>query len=968
MKHRLTKLFLMILAVAIMPTAAHAESQLAAAVTSTSPLGSKVTLKNTSSHACQIANTALGTVSITRVVQDGKDVVPVPYDVSFVDGLDHTLSAQLKTLKAGESLDVPLRAVKSGGQVGLQSITWSLDGGTLGLLYMVNPDRPLQLELNYAVPLDSPNDVPICGSVQASNIETNSWLKPLLIGIGVVIAVILAGVLVWWLRKRRKKKPIVAAVLLLAVGTTLLGMYTQPVQAHVTVPASMQAEWDNCVATFRANSDITGSILNIIDSPSVQVVIDPLDSGITYVGTPWPDGSYHLNWNLHDGHVFRGGGTEDPCMSAYHELYHVLDMENHTMNRDDCAGSGIETKEVMATRAENQLRARLGMTERTHYGARALPSGDCRARPASPPPCRSTSCARSIGEPHLLTFDGHHYDFQAAGEFVLARTKTGNFEIQTRQQPWQDSRWVAVNTAAVIKTANHKIQVTPDGYKLAVLVDGKKQPLAAAELPGGDTLTPMPDSNRIDITTADGTTVTVFGLGNYGIDISIDPAEELKGKLEGLLGDYDGETKNDLRLQGKNTTVQSDFGQLYPAYADSWRVTDQSSLFTYASGKTTASYTNRAFPYERPDMQKLASYAAAEALCKRLGITDAASLANCALDVAITGRPEFARSAARYQGVVAGKSEGATEYTLEAKQPGDIGKVTFAGKKDEKVFVDIYSSTFPSICGAFSLRDSDDHVVSDGCIIAGKGFIDTTTLPADDTYSLQLRASDGAAGQARVRLYRIADQTGTVALDGTPVTATISRPGMQARFTFNAAAGQRLFVDTSDDTLPSLCSPLAILGADGQTLGSGCIINGKGSIDTVVVPETGQYTLQVDPGDVMTGKITLHLTTSQLLTKNIAVGDAVKLNFGKPGDEAEVHFAGSAGQRVYIDVSGSTLPSQCGGFGLRMPNGDKVDGCVIGKEDSLKDDGIVLPASGGYVIFLNPSDANTGEMTVRVRQ
>lgn len=970
MKQTLKKLFLLatlvISGAVIVPVGVHAaENQsVSATISSHDPASSKVTVKNSSQAACQVANTAVGTVAITKVMQNGQAITPSPMEVSFEDGLDRILPTQLKTLQPGESLDIPLQTTKSGEQIGLRSVVWSPDGGTLGLLYIVKPNQPLQIELNYSVPIDSPTDVPICGTVLASNVQDNGWMKSFAVGLA-VLGIVGLAILIWWLLKRRKKKPVAAMVLVLGV-VALLGLQTQPVQARITVPPSAQADWDTCLGTLRANADITGPILNLIDNPAMNIIIEHTNSGGTEAGSRWPDGSYHVYWNTGDRHPYAGtGGNADPCTSIYHELYHILDMENGTFSRDDCAGSGIETKEVMATRAQNLLRARLGMPQRSHYGDRPLPAGDCRATPP-PPPCRSTTCGRSVGEPHLVTFDGHRYDFQAAGEFVLARAKNADFEVQVRQQPWEDSRWVAINTAVAVKTAGHKIEVAPDGYKLAVLVDGQKQPFETAELSGGDTLTTMPNSNRLDVTTKGGNVISLFGLGNYGVDVAVDPTDDLKGKFEGLLGDSDGEGKNDLRLQGRDGAIESTFDQLYPGFSDSWRITDQTSLFTYKDGKNTASYTNRAFPYERTDPKQLAGYAAAEELCKRMGMKDSISLAECAIDVAITGRPEFARSAARHQVTATGNTNDSTAYKLEAKKPGDTGKVTFTAKKDEKVFVDIFSSTFPATCGAILLQDAEDKTLESGCIINGKGYIETTTLPADGTYSLQLKATDMATGEAQVRLYRVTDQTGTITLDGDSVVANITKPGMQARFTFNAAAGQRLFVNTSNVALSSQCSPLTLIGPSGQVAGSGCIINNKGSIDTVIASETGQYTLLVNPIDITTGKLTLHLSTSQMISRTIGIGESTQINFAKPGDEAEVRFNGNAGQKVYVEVLGSTLPSQCGGFGMRMPNGNKIDGCIIGKEDSLQDE-ISLPVNGTYTVFFNPAEANTGELTIRVR-
>jgi hypothetical protein len=42
------------------------------------------------------------------------------------------------------------------------------------------------------------------------------------------------------------------------------------------------------------------------------------------------------------------------------------------------------------------------------------------------------NCAGSHGDPHLVTFDGYHYDMQAVGEFVLVRSLDDDLEVQAR--------------------------------------------------------------------------------------------------------------------------------------------------------------------------------------------------------------------------------------------------------------------------------------------------------------------------------------------------------------------------------------------------------------------------------------------------------------------------------------------------------------------------------------------------------
>lgn len=70
--------------------------------------------------------------------------------------------------------------------------------------------------------------------------------------------------------------------------------------------------------------------------------------------------------------------------------------------------------------------------------------------PIKPPgECTSDRCRRagSFGDPHMGTFDGLAYDFQASGDFVLTRSLDGRFEIQARHTPVTLYPDVSLNTA-----------------------------------------------------------------------------------------------------------------------------------------------------------------------------------------------------------------------------------------------------------------------------------------------------------------------------------------------------------------------------------------------------------------------------------------------------------------------------------------------------------------------------------------
>src|SRR6185312_1829678 len=137
-------------------------------------------------------------------------------------------------------------------------------------------------------------------------------------------------------------------------------------------------------------------------------------------------------------------------------------------------------------------------------------------------------------------------------------------------------------------------------------------------------------------------------VGAWGVSASMRLADARRGRVEGMLGNFDGNPANDIAPHGGRALAQPPpFATLYPAFADSWRVAR--SLFDYGPGQSTATFTDRAFPHSAAELADAAARSAAEAICRNAGVFDLTTLQNCILDVGLTGQPAFASDAAAAQ-------------------------------------------------------------------------------------------------------------------------------------------------------------------------------------------------------------------------------------------------------------------------------------------------------------------------------
>jgi hypothetical protein len=969
---RLILLILLSLPALVIGGPAHgSESGLEVLVNAADPVKPAVVLTNRGDQPCQIAGgSTLGTVGLTRVQQEGKDIEALPGDVSFPDGLDFLLSKRVQTLEPGGSAELRIPVISAGptGHL-LEMVTWSAESGPYAAYFPVRPGTALTLEVTYSVPLRGDFCAVTSSSGQQSSSAVGTQKMWLWLGIAGAAVLLLAIVLGLILSRRKRRAHATAATLVLLLATLLA--WPEPARAEIdNIDPDTQAAFDTCMAEIRAPGGDPGGILPSLDAPGFRVTVQEPDTPGDNHEAGLGNNSF-VFWDPDHPHTYHGsGGPADPCSSLYHELYHSHQRATGTLSlspcaTDDASGRTLPRSEVEATHAQNRFRQRTGLPPRDHYGSIPLPA-ECKA-PPEPPRCDSPDCGGSTGDPHLLTFDHLRYDFQAAGEFVLARTRDGVFEVQTRQTPVSGSRLVSANSAVALRAGTAKVEIRLGQSGLELLIDGVPKEPGTHRVGGAEVVV---SQTTAAVSLPGGAGVFVEAPGRASMNVVVRPARDHAGQLEGLLGDFDGDSTNDVRSRDGAAIAAPTFAALYPGYADSWRVTAQTSLFTYPPGTGPESYADRSFPEGDAKAANLPGRAAAEAMCRRLGVNDPAVLLDCVIDVALTGQAEFAAAAARGLVFTGGPDFGGIPFTVRLNAGNPRATVEFDAIAGQQVFVDVPVATTGSGCGVLELRAPDGRALRTGCVADGTGFIDTVTLPADGRYQILINPRGGSAGEMRLRVITVKDVTATIAADGRPVRVDLSKPGMTGRLTFTGRKDQKVYLDVPWSTLPSQCGLLRLTGPSGRTLRDGCVVGGVGEMESAVLPEAGTYTVLLDPGERRVGESVLRLIDVIDQKESISAGGpAVTARITQPGGVSEFTFSATAGQRVFLEATSANLPAQCGILILRDPQGRRItDGCLVGGKGGIAaEDGYVLPQTGTYTIVVDPSDNKTGEAVLRLR-
>jgi hypothetical protein len=278
------------------------------------------------------------------------------------------------------------------------------------------------------------------------------------------------------------------------------------------------------------------------------------------------------------------------------------------------------------------------------------------------------------GDPHTRTVNNVRYDFQAVGEFTLLRDAS-RLEVQVRQSPVATQHpitdahsgltaCVSVITAAALRLGKRRVSLQParEGKLLQLYVDGKAASVPAQGLDLGDYRVTTFDANGemgVRVDGDDQTVVTLtpafwnaHNIWYMNVSVSNTRADE------GIMGIVPKDSwlprlRKGLSLGPKPASLHDRYVSLYKTFADSWRVTAADSLFVYAAGTTTKTFTDPDWPAEKPPCTLKPAFQVpgvqvfkgmpvetARGICNAVTMKDLHE--NCVFDVATTGDPIFA--------------------------------------------------------------------------------------------------------------------------------------------------------------------------------------------------------------------------------------------------------------------------------------------------------------------------------------
>jgi RHS repeat-associated protein len=199
---------------------------------------------------------------------------------------------------------------------------------------------------------------------------------------------------------------------------------------------------------------------------------------------------------------------------------------------------------------------------------------------------------------------------------------------------------------------------------------------------------------------------------------------------------------------------------------------------------------------------------------------------------------------------------------------------------------------------------------------------------------------------------------------GASVNIATTVPGQNAQVTFQGTTGEQVSVDSSNWGGYGVCDVNAsLLNPDGSTLvtqdqfNQGC---GNSNINAVTLPQTGTYTLLIDPqGDgTGTGTLTFYQVAADASGSISIGGAAVPMTIGTPGRNGGLSFGGTTGTGIHLIAGSDTISGA--NFSILNPDRSTLTSSSFGTSGGTLS--ATLGTTGAFSAVVDPQGSALGQM------
>ncbi|XP_059158907.1 mucin-like protein [Physella acuta] len=210
-----------------------------------------------------------------------------------------------------------------------------------------------------------------------------------------------------------------------------------------------------------------------------------------------------------------------------------------------------------------------------------------------------------LGDPTIVTLDNVTYLFNGRGEYTMMDVQSENFTLQARTDRAETSNGTLTNAtvftafAAKEKEISHfQVELAASKTSMFLYVGGQnitetfytsvdyRLSLETIEVFRDDS----GNKTKVAVVFPCGVSFA-FRVGYKSLELEMQAQKTLQGKTKGLLGNFNGNTKDEFTLPN-GTILRSNLTEreIFYNFANKYQVTQANSVFTYRDGKSTLDY------------------------------------------------------------------------------------------------------------------------------------------------------------------------------------------------------------------------------------------------------------------------------------------------------------------------------------------------------------------------------------------